>query len=61
MILKHMLDQLERDADLDRVFRALADPGRRVMQERLSRGPAQGGGVDRAPADTLKDQPREGQ
>jgi DNA-binding transcriptional ArsR family regulator len=26
--------------DLDRVFQALADPGRRVMVERLSRGPA---------------------
>lgn len=35
-ILSHMLDQ----ADLDSVFRALADPGRRVMVERLSRGPA---------------------
>jgi DNA-binding transcriptional ArsR family regulator len=32
-----MLDQA---ADLDRVFRALADPGRRLMMERLSRGPA---------------------
>jgi DNA-binding transcriptional ArsR family regulator len=32
-----MLDQL---VDLDRVFQALADPGRRVMLERLSRGPA---------------------
>jgi DNA-binding transcriptional ArsR family regulator len=32
-----MLDQL---ADLDRVFQALADPGRRSMVERLSRGPA---------------------
>jgi|SRR5579859_2721248 len=27
-------------AELDRVFQALADPGRRVMVERLSRGPA---------------------
>jgi DNA-binding transcriptional ArsR family regulator len=27
-------------ADLDRVFHALADPGRRLMLERLSRGPA---------------------
>jgi DNA-binding transcriptional ArsR family regulator len=27
-------------ADLDRVFQALADPGRRLMLERLSRGPA---------------------
>ena len=26
--------------DLDRVFHALADPGRRLMIERLSRGPA---------------------
>ena len=31
-----MLDQ----PDLDNVFRALADPGRRVMLERLTRGPA---------------------
>jgi DNA-binding transcriptional ArsR family regulator len=31
-----MLDQ----PDLDSMFRALADPGRRVMVERLSRGPA---------------------
>jgi DNA-binding transcriptional ArsR family regulator len=36
-ILKCMLDQT---ADLDRVFQALADPGRRVMVERLSQGPA---------------------
>ena len=36
-ILKYMLDQT---ADLDRVFQALADPGRRVMMERLSQGPA---------------------
>lgn len=37
-----MLNQtLERsDASLDRVFQALADPGRRMMVERLSRGPA---------------------
>lgn len=26
--------------DLDRVFQALADPGRRLMMERLSQGPA---------------------
>jgi DNA-binding transcriptional ArsR family regulator len=32
-----MLDQA---VDLDRVFHALADPGRRVMVERLSAGPA---------------------
>ena len=27
-------------ADLDRVFQALADPGRRLMVERLTQGPA---------------------
>jgi DNA-binding transcriptional ArsR family regulator len=32
-----MLNQV---ADLDRVFQALADPGRRIMLERLSQGPA---------------------
>ncbi len=32
-----MLNQV---ADLDRLFQALADPGRRLMVERLSRGPA---------------------
>ena len=37
LILKHMLNQT---ADLDRVFQALADPGRRAMVERLSSGPA---------------------
>ena len=31
---------LNHQADLDRVFRALADPTRRVMVERLVRGPA---------------------
>jgi DNA-binding transcriptional ArsR family regulator len=32
---------LEREApDLDRVFQALADPGRRLMVDRLSLGPA---------------------
>ena len=36
-ILKQVLNQT---ADLDRVFQALADPGRRLMVERLSRGPA---------------------
>lgn len=36
-ILKHVLDYAP---DLDRVFHALADPGRRTMVERLSRGPA---------------------
>ncbi|HUB41079.1 MAG TPA: metalloregulator ArsR/SmtB family transcription factor [Streptosporangiaceae bacterium] len=32
-----MLNQV---AELDRVFHALADPGRRMMLERLSKGPA---------------------
>jgi DNA-binding transcriptional ArsR family regulator len=36
-ILKHMLYQ--QDA-LDRVFHALADPSRRAMVDRLTRGPA---------------------
>jgi DNA-binding transcriptional ArsR family regulator len=31
---------LDQTADLGRVFHALADPGRRVMVERLSTGPA---------------------
>jgi DNA-binding transcriptional ArsR family regulator len=31
---------LNQAPDLDRIFQALADPGRRVMVERLSRGPA---------------------
>src|ERR1700683_1495619 len=31
---------LDQPADLGRVFHALADPGRRAMVERLSRGPA---------------------
>jgi DNA-binding transcriptional ArsR family regulator len=35
-MLKRVLDRL----DLDRVFHALADPGRRSMLERLSAGPA---------------------
>jgi DNA-binding transcriptional ArsR family regulator len=36
-MLKHVLNDV---ADLDRVFHALADPGRRLMLERLGRGPA---------------------
>jgi DNA-binding transcriptional ArsR family regulator len=36
-ILKHVVNHV---AELDRVFHALADPGRRLMLERLSRGPA---------------------
>jgi DNA-binding transcriptional ArsR family regulator len=36
-MLKSMLNQV---ADLDRVFQALADPGRRLMLDRLSQGPA---------------------
>jgi len=37
MIVRHVLNQ---HVDLDRLFRALADPARRAMVERLSRGPA---------------------
>jgi DNA-binding transcriptional ArsR family regulator len=37
MILKYMLNQ---SIDLDRLFHALADPARRLMVERLTRGPA---------------------
>ena len=37
MILKHMLNQ---SPVLDATFQALADPARRAMLERLSRGPA---------------------
>jgi DNA-binding transcriptional ArsR family regulator len=37
MIVKYMLNQ---NAALDRVFQALGDPTRRVMVERLARGPA---------------------
>jgi DNA-binding transcriptional ArsR family regulator len=37
MIVKRMLN---RSAPLDLVFQALADPTRRVIVERLSRGPA---------------------
>src|SRR5580658_3637850 len=37
MIVRHMLNQ---PPDLDRLFHALADPARRAMVERLSRGPA---------------------
>ena len=40
-ILKHVLNNVvDPELDLDRVFRALADPGRRRMLERLSQGPA---------------------
>jgi DNA-binding transcriptional ArsR family regulator len=37
MILRYMLNQT---ADLDILLRALADPARRMMIERLARGPA---------------------
>ena len=37
MIVKHMINQ---SASLDHVFQALADPARRIMVERLARGPA---------------------
>ena len=40
-ILKHVLNNVvDPEPDLDRVFRALADAGRRGMLERLSQGPA---------------------
>jgi DNA-binding transcriptional ArsR family regulator len=35
-----MLDQRARHEPLDRIFHALADPSRRLIVERLSRGPA---------------------
>jgi DNA-binding transcriptional ArsR family regulator len=38
-ILNYVLNQTA-ELDLDRVFQALADPGRRLMVERLSQGPA---------------------
>ena len=38
MILKYMLNY--KPQPLDRVFHALSDPTRRVMVERLTRGPA---------------------
>jgi DNA-binding transcriptional ArsR family regulator len=37
MILRYMLNQ---SAQLDRLFQALADPARRAIIDRLSRGPA---------------------
>ncbi len=37
-MVKHVLDQ--EQIDLDRVFRALANPGRRSMLDRLVHGPA---------------------
>jgi DNA-binding transcriptional ArsR family regulator len=37
MLLRYMLNQ---SSGLDRLFHALADPARRAMVERLSRGPA---------------------
>jgi DNA-binding transcriptional ArsR family regulator len=39
-ILKEMLKRRRGREDVDRVFHALADPNRRVIVERLSRGPA---------------------
>src|ERR1700759_3429884 len=39
MIVRHMLNQ---QTGLDRLFHALADPARRAIVERLSRGPAPG-------------------
>ena len=40
-MLKRVLNNvLDPELNLDRIFRALADPGRRRMLERLSEGPA---------------------
>ena len=39
-MLNQVLQRSDGPPDLDRVFQALADPGRRMMIERLSRGPA---------------------
>jgi DNA-binding transcriptional ArsR family regulator len=40
-MLKQVLNNvLDPELNLDRIFRALADPGRRRMLERLSEGPA---------------------
>ncbi len=39
-ILKRMLNRRRGREGVDRVFHALADPNRRVIVERLSRGPA---------------------
>lgn len=40
-MLKHVLNNvLDPELNLDQIFRALADPGRRRMLERLSEGPA---------------------
>jgi DNA-binding transcriptional ArsR family regulator len=40
MLNNHTIGSRSAGAALDRVFQALADPTRRVMVERLSRGPA---------------------
>src|SRR5919197_6496711 len=39
-MLKWVVKQLGESPDVDRLFHALADPGRRVIVERLSAGPA---------------------
>lgn len=44
---------LNHQGRLDRTFRALADPGRRAMVERLSRGPASVGELARPLAMSL--------
>ena len=50
MILKYMLNQ---SVPLDRLFQALADPTRRAMVDRLSRGPASVGELARPLAMSL--------
>lgn len=50
MIVRHML---HKETALDRMFQALADPSRRAMVARLSRGPASVGELARPLAMSL--------
>jgi DNA-binding transcriptional ArsR family regulator len=53
-MLKHVLNNvLDPELNLDRVFRSLADPGRRRMLERLSEGPASVGELGKPMAMSL--------
>jgi DNA-binding transcriptional ArsR family regulator len=53
-MLKHVLNNvLDPELNLDRIFRALADPGRRRMLERLSEGPASVGELGKPMAMSL--------
>jgi len=51
-MLKHVLNNV-LDPELNRIFRALADPGRRRMLERLSEGPASVGELGKPMAMSL--------